>query len=143
MLPVEKVLCFRAQRCGGALSLCAFHGWVHKACIAAPPLARLLVFVWLCAGSGGGRWCYNNKLGSSVTLNSPIFQEESKQNWLLLRICTYYKCMQVSRALRGSTPPTRTLNPESKSLMEVQLSQAISSPPPSVLPPLLPTAEHK
>lgn len=71
-----------------------------------------------------GVGCNNNKLGSSVTLNSPIFREESKQNWLLLHICTYYKCMQVSRALQGSTLPTGTLNPESKSLMEVLVISA-------------------
>lgn len=110
-----------------------------------PPPVCLCLCGYVCvrtyARGGGG--CYNNKLGSSVTLNSPIFQEENKQNCLLHCICTYYKCMQVSRALQGSTLPTRTLNPELKSLMEVQLSQAISSPPPSVLLPLLPTAEHK
>lgn len=56
-------------------------------------------------GQGGEGGCYNNKLGSSVTLNSPIFQEESKQSWLLLHICAYYKCMQVSRVLQGSPSP--------------------------------------
>lgn len=83
--------------------MCTFHGWVHKAHI---PPACLLVFVWLyvfehiCSRGGDvgeeWGWCYNNKPGSSVTLNSPIFQEESKQNWLLLHICTYYKYMGVS-----------------------------------------------
>lgn len=86
--------------------------------LASPPPPRLSACVCavMCvyAHMQEDQECYNNKLGSSVTLNSPTFQEESKQNWLLLCICTYYKCMEVSRAL-----PTRTLNPESKSLMEV------------------------
>lgn len=62
-----------------------------------------------------GVGCNNNKLGSSVTLSSPIFQEESKQNWLLLHICTYYKCIQVSRALSRKHPSHRDI----KSRIEV------------------------
>lgn len=62
-----------------------------------------------------GVGCNNNKLGSSVTLSSPIFQEESKQNWLLLHICTYYKCIQVSRALPRKHPSHR----DTKSRIEV------------------------
>lgn len=48
VLSVEKVLCFRAQRCGGALSLCAFHGWVHKARI--PPRLSACACVVMCWG---------------------------------------------------------------------------------------------
>ncbi len=61
------------------------------------PRLSACVFVWLCVCCtyAGGEECYNNKLGSSVTLNSPIFREESKQNWLLHCIFTYYKWMQV------------------------------------------------
>lgn len=88
VLSVEKVLCLRAQRCGAALSMCAFHGWVHKAHIPPPPTSPVCLCLcgYVCVrtyvgregeGEGGG---YNNKLGSSVTLNSPIFQEESKQS---------------------------------------------------------------
>lgn len=97
--PWVRAVCWKgALSRGAALSMCAFHGWVHKAHI---PPACLLVFVRLCVCTHiGKKWRgedYNNKLGSSVTLNSPIFREESKHNWLLPRICTYYKCTQVSQ----------------------------------------------
>lgn len=107
VLSVEKVLCFQSPAvCWSAEYVC--FSWMDTQGSHPPTLPVCLCLCgYVCVRTyvqkGGGGvcvlgGCYNNKLGSSVTLNSPIFQEESKQNWLLLRACTSYKCMQVGRA---------------------------------------------
>lgn len=64
-------------------------GWGHKAAFPQPVCLWLYMCEHICAwGWWGGGGCYNNKWGSSVTLNSPIFQKGSKQNCLFLHICT-------------------------------------------------------
>lgn len=105
VLSVEKVLCFQGPAvCWSAEYVC--FSWMGTQGSHPPPLPTpvclcLCGYVCVCTHicAEGRRWwwwwCYNNKLGSSVTLNSPIFQEESKQSWLLLRVCTSYKCMRV------------------------------------------------
>lgn len=93
---------------------------------------------------GGGRECYNNNTG----LISDIKQSHiSGRKQIELAVALHLHLLQVhtsqSTILQGSSSPTRTLNLQSKPLMGVWLSRAISSPPPSVFLPISPTAEHK
>lgn len=59
---------------------------------------------------GESGWCYNNNPGSSVTLNSPMFQEVNKQNCLFSPHLHLLRA-HVSQLFHGSAPAG--LNPES------------------------------
>lgn len=124
-----------AQHCGAALSMCAFHGWVHKARI---PLACLRVFVWLCVCAhicavGGG------VLQQQTGLISDIKQSHiSGRKQTELAVALHLHSLQV-HASRPSTSRKqlshKDINLQSKPLMGIWLSWAINSPPPSVLLP--------
>lgn len=97
--PVEKVLCLGGPGAVDQRRVCVLfmdgHTWLTNP---TPTLACLLVFVCLCVCAhickkGGGGGPYVNKLGSSGTLNSPIFVG-GKQTQPALRRHTQVSCAQ-------------------------------------------------
>lgn len=98
------MLCFRAQRCGEALSMCAFHGWIHKAHV--PPLQfpstpNLSACVCLVMHAPTTNWAHRD------IKQSPYFRKKSNRTGC---------CVCKSEKLKTTLLPhrARTLNPESK-----------------------------